>query len=60
MGRSTMDTANLPKEIARIKLKARYIEFLHWKKLGMRLLWRSVLLNFRIGNRKMKYLVGRK
>jgi hypothetical protein len=55
-----MDTAHLPKEIARIKLKARYIEFLHWKKLGLRLLWRSILLNFRIGNQKMKCLVGRK
>ena len=55
-----MDTAHLPKEIARIKLKARYIEFLHWKKLGLRLLWRSILLNCQIGNQKMKCLVGRK
>lgn len=55
-----MDTTHLPKEISRIKLKARYIEFLHWKKLGMRLLWRSMLLNLRLGNRKMKCLVERK
>jgi hypothetical protein len=55
-----MDTANLPKEIARIKFNARYIEFMHWKRLGMRLMWRSLLLNYRIGSQKMKHLVGRK
>lgn len=55
-----MDTTDLPKEVARIKFKARRIEWLHWRKLGMRLLWRSILLNCRMGNRKMKILVGRK
>ena len=55
-----MDTTNLPKAIARIKFRARYIEFLHWKKLGLRLLWRAILLNCRIGSRKIKCLTGRK
>lgn len=49
-----MDTADLPKEIAIIKFRARWIELQHWKKLGLRLLWKSILLNCQTGSRKIK------
>ncbi len=55
-----MDTAHLPKEIARIKFRVRQIELLHFKKLGLRLLWKSILLNCRMGSQKIRCLVGGK
>ncbi len=55
-----MRSANLPREIARIKFRVRWIEILHWRKIGLRLLWRSVLMNARIGNRKLKLMFARK
>ncbi len=55
-----MDTTDIPKEIARIKLRARWIELQHWKKLGLRLLWKSILFNCQGGHRKIDYQVGRK
>ncbi len=55
-----MRSANLPREVARIKFRVRWIEMLHWRKLGLRLLWRSVLMNARIGNRKLKLMLAKK
>jgi len=55
-----MRSANFPKEVSRIKFRARWIELLHWRKMGLRLLYRSILLNFRIGTQKLKWLMVKK
>ncbi len=43
-----MTFARPGREIAKIKLRSLWIEWVHWKKLGWRLMWRSMLLNHRI------------
>jgi hypothetical protein len=55
-----MRSAYFPKEVSRIKLKARWIELLHLRKFGLRLLYRSILLNFRMGTQKLKWLMIKK
>jgi len=48
-----MRAANLPKELSRIKFRVLWIELLHWRKMGMRLL-------FRMGTQKLRSLRVRK
>jgi len=55
-----MYSANLPREITRIKFRARWIELSHWRRIGMRLLWRSVLMNLKLWSRKMKLRLARR
>lgn len=55
-----MSSVVVPREIARIKSKARRIEWLHWRKMGVRLLWGSVLLKGRMGTQKVRCLFAKK
>ena len=45
-----------PNDAGKIKMRARWIELLHYKKMGMRLLWRGVLMNLKIIRRKFRPL----
>jgi len=38
----------------KIKRRVFWIELMHWKKIGPRLLWRAVLMNGRLWARKWK------
>ncbi len=55
-----MALADPSKQLTRIRLRSLWIEFLHWKKLGWRLLWRSLLLNYRIRARRIQAAFARR
>lgn len=54
-----MRSVHFPKEISRIKSEARWIGLKHWRKLGMRLLWASILMNLQTAIQKLKWLFTR-
>ncbi|UCD10473.1 MAG: hypothetical protein JSU88_07140 [Nitrospinaceae bacterium] len=41
-------------EVGKIKRRVLWIEFLHWKKIGLRLLWRAILMNTRLWMKKWR------
>ena len=47
-----MTSTQPAKELFKIKLRSLWIEWVHWKKIGWRLLWRSMLMNYRIRTRR--------